>query len=77
MTTVLYEKDEFLNGHSLSFKWCYHLPKNSLGAEKNCISFQAGLLIYQNTILTKETDAKLQSQLHSVPNKLDNGVLNC
>lgn len=48
-----------------------------LGQERTVFHFQAGLPIYQNTILTKETDAKLQSQLHSVHNKLDNSVLNC
>lgn len=69
MTIVLHKEDEFLNSQSLLFKYCYHLPKNGLGAGKNSISFQAGLLLYQNTILTKETDAELQSQLHSVQNK--------
>jgi hypothetical protein len=49
--------------------------RTALGQERT-ISFQAGLPIYQNTILTKETDAELQSQLHSA-HKLDNGILNC
>lgn len=49
--------------------------RTALGQEEQD-SFQAGLLIYQNAILTKETDAELQSQLHSAYNKLDNGTLN-
>lgn len=51
--------------------------KNSFSAGKELYAISAGPLIYNNITKAQETDAKLQSQLHSEQNKLGNGTLSC
>lgn len=51
--------------------------RRSFQAEKELHVISAGPLIYKNIPTAQETDAKLQSQLHSEQNKLGNGTLSC
>lgn len=51
--------------------------RNSSKTEKGFHVISAGPLIYKNVTTAQETDAKLQSQLHSEQNKLGNGTLSC
>jgi len=51
--------------------------RNSFKAEKELPVISAGPLTYKNVTTAQETDAKLQSQLHSEKNKLGNGTLSC